>query len=228
MTKVLVATAEVGNDFSSVKSIWVKQDCPGVQVDTVRFDGTNYPSRQHSMLPRLKGKIFKMMMWYDAPGYDYYVWMDSTFHMLKSKAVSYALDSMGEADICLFNHPERSTISDEVSYVINRMGAGDPYMVERYYGERLTEQLNFYKSDPGFIDDRLFAAGCFAYSANLVKNRNDNLMKEWFVHNCMWSVQDQVSLPYLVYKYNIKYGLFDTGVYDNPYFKFDFGIHRNR
>ncbi len=28
-------------------------------------------------------------------------------------------------------------------------------------------------------------------------------MKEWFYHNCIWSVQDQLSLPYLLHKFKI-------------------------
>jgi hypothetical protein len=45
-------------------------------------------------------------------------------------------------------------------------------------------------------------------------------MTDWFFHNCYWSIEDQLSLPYLIYKHNVKYSLFKDGnVYENKYIK---------
>jgi hypothetical protein len=222
--KVLVTTSGFG-DIHTLKSVWVEQKIDGFEVDFKRFDDTNYPSRINSMHPRLKGKIFKMLAWEEFPGYDYYIWMDSTFHMIKSKAVEYAIKSIGNADICLFRHPERTNLKDEVDYVTARLQWNDPYISARYGGERIIEQYDSYTNDPDFIGDELFAAGCFIYHKRLVENKDYNLLKEWFYHNCIWSVQDQISLPYLISKFDVKHNLFDTGVYNNPYFQFDMKLY---
>lgn len=222
--KALVTTSGFGN-VHSLKSVWVEQKIEGVDVEFQRFDDSNYPSRARSMSPRLKGKIFKMLAWEEFPDYDYYIWMDSTFHMLKSKAVEYAIKSLGDADICLFNHPERSTLKQEVDYVLAKLGQQDSYISSRYDGERIAWQYDKYVSDKGFLDNKLFAAGCFIYSRRLIKNKNYNLLKEWFYHNCVWSVQDQISLPYLIDKFNTNHNVFDTGIYDNPYFQFDMRLY---
>lgn len=225
--KVLVTSTGFG-DKHRIKSVWMNQAIKDGTVDFVKFDDKNYASRSNSMSSRLKGKIFKMLAWEEFPDYDYYIWMDSTFHMLKTKAVEYALRSIGDSDMCLFLHPERTTVRSEIDYVLNRLAWKDPYICSRYEGERLIEQSNSYNKDMNFTDDTLFAAGCFIYSKNLVKNREYNLMKEWFYHNCIWSVQDQISLPYLIKKFQVSYNIFDTGVYNNPYFQFDFKLYSNQ
>ena len=222
--KVLVTTSGFGG-IHALKSVWVAQKIEGVEVTFKRFDDTNYPSRANSMHPRLKGKIFKMLAWEEFPGYDYYIWLDSTFHMVKTKAVEYALKSIGDTDICLFNHPERTTVKQEVDHVVNLLNWNDPYISSRYMGERIAEQYDSYVKDPNYIDNDLLAAGCFIYNKHLVENKDYNLLKEWFYHNCVWSVQDQISLPYLLKKFNVKYNLFDTGVYNNPYFQFDMKLY---
>jgi len=220
--KVLVTTSGVGN-VHELKSVWVKQQPKNtdIQVDYNRWNNENYPSRVNSMSPRLKGKILRMLSWEEQPDYDYYIWMDSTISMYRTDVIDYAIDRIGDADICLFKHPEYSTIKEELDLINDWMGNGNKYLINRYEGERCNEQVAYYLNDKEYVDDTLFATGCFIYSKKLVENRNYNLMKEWFYHNCYWSVQDQLSLPYLVSKMKINYKLFDYGIYTNPYFKFE-------
>jgi hypothetical protein len=221
--KVLVTTSGFGG-IHQLKSVWAPQKFEG-EVVFKRFDDTNYPSRVNSMSPRLKGKIFKMLAWEEFPDYDYYIWMDSTFQMVKTKAVEYAIQSLGNADICMFAHPERTTVRQEVDYVVNKLNWGDQYITSRYGGEPITEQFNSYSKDMEYTDDLLLAGGCFIYHRRLVENPNYNFLKEWFYHNCIWTIQDQISLPYLLKKFDVKYNLFDTGLYNNPYFQFDMKLY---
>jgi len=225
--KVLITSAGVG-DVHKIKSTWVPQNISNVEVDFKRFDNTNYPSRENSLHPRLKAKIFRMLAWEEYPGYDYYMWMDSTIHMVKTKAVEYALNSLGSADICIFHHPERTTVRQEVDYVESLMTDGYQYMIKRYNGERMRDQLDHYNKDVNYVDDLLVATGCFIYSSKLVENRDYNIMKEWFYHNAYWSIQDQISFPYLLKKFGVNYNWFDTGIYDNPYFQFDMNLYRTQ
>lgn len=218
--RVLVTTSGVGS-LHELKTTWLKQTTEEFDVTYNRYDNNNYPSRENSMSARLKGKIHRMLEWEEYPDYDYYIWMDSTFHILKPDAIKYAVASIGSADICLFPHPDRHSIREELDLVNELVKQGNPYIISRYGGERINQQVRHYYLDEDFVDDTLFATGCFIYSRNLVENREHNLMKEWFYHNCIWSVQDQLSLPYLIKKMQVNYNLFDTDIYHNPYFVFD-------
>ena len=71
--------------------------------------------------------------------------------------------------------------------------------------------------------------GFFVYSKNLVKNKDFNLMKDWFFHNTIHSIQDQISFPYLLNKHKVKYKIFNSGdVYDNFYTSFNWDKLVNR
>ena len=75
----------------------------------------------------------------------------------------------------------------------------------------ITEYLN----DKTFKDDTLIAAGAFVYSKKIIENKDYNIMKEWFYHNCKYSIQDQLSLPYLLHKFNINYKIIDENIFES-------------
>jgi hypothetical protein len=93
----------------------------------------------------------------------------------------------------------------------------DPYLLERYEGEPIEDQVSTYLQDETFIDNSLYSLGFFIYKKSLVQSIN-NLMTDWFFHNCYWSVQDQLSMPYLLHKHKIVPNKFDfEAIYNNPY-----------
>jgi hypothetical protein len=83
----------------------------------------------------------------------------------------------------------------------------------------MKEQVNFYLSDSNFVDNKLFGLGFFIYSKKLVENKDYNIFTDWFLHNCYWSIQDQLSLPYLLNKHKINYKIFDLKLLDNKHLK---------
>jgi hypothetical protein len=40
---------------------------------------------------------------------------------------------------------------------------------------------------------------------------------DWYQENLDWSIQDQVSFPYLLWKHKPNFGVFPMGEFDNPY-----------
>ena len=42
-------------------------------------------------------------------------------------------------------------------------------------------------------------------------------MLDWFLENIAWSVQDQISFPYVLSKYKVKYSIFDGDILKNKY-----------
>jgi hypothetical protein len=184
-------------------------------VDVEIYSDLNTPSRELSLHPRLKGKIPKMLEWQVSPHYDYYIWVDSKF-TINDGFIEAMIEGIGQFDIAVFKHPYRSTIKAELDFMNVLMKQGDNYLKSRYVGENMNKQVETYLNDKSFVDNRLFAAGCFIYSKRLVINTHFNILKEWFFHNTIWSIQDQLSLPYLLQKYKIKYTTFDFNLLNSP------------
>jgi hypothetical protein len=214
MIKVLVTTASFGGRLYSE---WVDQVSDRYEIVFNRIDDDVESPRIKAMSPRLRGKIPKMIVWEDHPGYDYYIWMDSSFSLLKTDAIEKMVDYCIGWDACFFNHPARTSVKQELDFVVELMRHDNQYLIERYSGEKMTEQVDFYLKDATWQDNLLLACGIFIYSKSIIENKEYNLMKEWFYQNCLWSVQDQLSLPYLLYKFKTSFRLFEGSVYSNYY-----------
>lgn len=211
MKKVLITSANTGSIYSNT---CVKQD--GFDVDFICYTNLNFPTRHNSLHPRTLGKIPKMLAWELKPDYDYYIWIDSAFNITRSDSVQWFVEQLKDNEAAFFNHLQRKTVQQELEFCISNMKDGNKYLLERYSGERMEEQVNAYLNN-GFTDDTLIAAGAFIYSSDLVINKYYNVMKEWFYHNCIYSVQDQLSLPYLLQKFMVKYSLIDENIFACKY-----------
>jgi hypothetical protein len=214
MIKVLVTTASFGGKLHSE---WVDQISNRYEIVFNRIDDDVESPRIKAMSPRLRGKIPKMIVWEDHPGYDYYIWMDSSFSLLKTNAIEKMVDYCIGWDACFFKHPARTSVKQELDFVVELMKNDNQYLIERYSGEKMTEQVDFYLKDATWQDNLLLACGIFIYSKSIIENKEYNLMKEWFYQNCLWSVQDQLSLPYLLHKFKTNFRLLEGSVYSNYY-----------
>jgi len=212
--KVLVTTASFGG---VLHSRWVDQKSDKYEIVFNRIDDETESRRDKAMSPRLRGKIPKMIVWEDHPGYDYYIWMDAGFSISDESSIERMVDACIDTDACFFKHSGRHSVKKELDFVMSLIVTGNQYLIDRYEGERMKEQVESYSKDETWIDNILFECGTFIYSKNIVANTGYNVMKEWFYHNCIWSVQDQLSLPYLLHKFGIKYKLLEGNVYSNTY-----------
>lgn len=188
------------------------------EITTSFYNDYNFPLRDKSLQPRLKGKIPKMLEWMNFEA-DYYVWIDYPIE-IKTNEFFKIVEELGDADMCLFKHVDRSSIVEELKFMESIYN--NDYIKSRYSNEPIKEQVDKYLSDDNFIDDKLFNMGFFVYSKNIIQNAESNIMKDWFFHNVIYSIQDQISFPYLLSKYKIKYKIFDSGnVYENNYTTFN-------
>jgi hypothetical protein len=214
--RVLVTTASFGKPLSS---FWINQKSDKYEIVINRIDESIETNRSKSMLPRLRAKIPKMLSWENNNNYDYYIWIDSSFSLFNELSIERLVDYCIGSDICLFQHSSRNSVRQELDFVTTCMKDGNEYLISRYEGERMTEQVENYLKDSSWVDNVLFECGTFIYSKSIITNTNHNLMKEWFYQNCLYSVQDQLSLPYLIHKFNVNYKLFMGNVYSNEYTK---------
>jgi len=193
-------------------------------VDIVYYNNDNTPSRINSLHPRLKGKIPKMMEWLEHPDYDYYIWVDDAFTIYEGFLENIMQFAEEDFDLFLFLHTKRTSIQQELNHLNHKLDYSNQYMNDRYLGERMDEQVALYLADSSFSDNQLFFGGCLMYSKKLVQNNNYNLMTDWFLHNTLYSVMDQLSLPYLLHKHKTKYKIYPHVLMRNKFLVHDFSV----
>lgn len=186
-----------------------------VDVTCAYYNDQNTPSRHNAMTPRLKAKIPKMLEWQCVES-DWYVWMDSSVKLNPDiqDLPAKILETANSKPLCLFAHTAGTSIREEAERVIQSMKNNHTYLIKRYSGEPIRDQLIHYYGDPEFTDNKLFATTFFAYHKSAIP-----MMKEWFNHNVIWSLQCQISFPYVLNKFALPYSLFEGTVNTgNPYF----------
>ena len=128
---------------------------------TYNYNDNNYPLRDKSLSPRLKGKIPKMLEWIHDDA-DYYIWLDSPFEIISDKFIQNTLNAIGDNDLCLCKHNSvRSSIREELEYMKKEMQSNNGYLISRYSGEDMDKQVSIYLEDKSFTDNNLFEMGFF-------------------------------------------------------------------
>jgi hypothetical protein len=210
LPRIVVISANLGK-FSPTPQNHVDQN---MIVHSIYLDDSNFPPRTKALHPRLQAKIPKMFGSDFAAGYDYIIWCDSTLTFTSVETVWWLLNGIGAADIAFFAHHDgRTSIRQELEFM--QQYDRDSYLEDRYDTEPLEQQVSTYLADPTFVDDKLFSAGLFIY-----KNKAPvrAMLSDWFTQNARWSVQDQLSLPYVLSKHpNIHYHVLPGNLLDNEY-----------
>lgn len=210
MKEIVVVSANIGGFENPVEPVQQSIDC-----DFFMFDDTNFPLRDKAMTPRLQARIPKMFGWQMAPGYQYYIWVDSSMAIEHTDMAKWFLEQLGDADIAVFKHPHRNTTGEEAQYVQHRLDIGCPYITPRYENELLDEQIEAIGEDLP-----LYASTAFIY-----RNTYDvqQMMKEWFYHTARYHVIDQLGLPYALEKSNCR-----VNVIPNNYLKIPYITHARK
>ncbi len=205
--KLAILTANLGKFEPQVE--WAKQIIPGVDITVKRFTDENFPPRI-TLHPRVQSHIPKYFGWEMEPGYDCYLWVDSSRGLLREDAAEWFYKHAQGVDMVLFKHPQRNTVKQEADFVRVRMNK--PYLKSRYGGDLLEEQLAAIPKE--YPDNKLYASTAFFYwnRANV-----RDMMKEWWFYTTRYHALDQLVLPYLVWEHNIKTKELDEDVYHCEY-----------
>jgi hypothetical protein len=195
---------------------WEPQVVPGYEVVCWRSDDYTFPPRERAMLPRLQARLPKCFGWEMVPGADIYVWCDASFAIERGDAVAWLINRLD--DFVCFVHPERGSIHAEAEFLRER--ARSTYIWKRYAGERLEEQLGIL-TDEGYEDNVLYAGGVFAYRDSKPMRA---ALTDWWLNQSKYHLNDQLSLPYVLWKHRLRVSTVPGNIFENPYF-----IHtRNR
>lgn len=178
-------------------------DNPDLQPDTWTIVYKPKPD----LHPRLAAKYPKMTPWLYTDA-DVAVWLDGSAKIIDSGFKQACLDALGEEDIVVWKHPERNQrncLYDEATYC-----AGWP----KYRDWPIGKQVAHY-------EDQGMPRGFGLYACGTIVWRKTPQAHEfglnWLQENLAWSIQDQVSLPYLVWKHKPRLATFPFEEYGNPY-----------
>lgn len=185
-----------------------------------------YPSEADNKT-RLVSKIPKIVFYKLVPNeYDYYVWLDSKFviqeHWLKY--LLWLISKYEGFDILVSKHSERSSIKEEMDFLVKDSKIPGNGVVQKYNIAELEYQCSLYNEKKSFRDDELYENTMIIYSKTILEKEKCKFLEEWYAHNYYFSIQDQISFPFLVHKYyNVRVKSVLQYVFDMPFSCHEYG-----
>ena len=171
-------------------------------------DGWRSIIEPSDLSPRLAAKRPKMMPWLYTDC-DAAVWLDASFEVIAgSGAATWARGHLARNDFVVWIHPEgRSCIQQEAEVC---------WFFDKYKDYPIREQVASYMADGMPSLWGLFACGTVGWRFT---DEAKALGEARFAEQERWSVQDQLSLPYLLWDSGKPFAIWQANEYDNPYFK---------
>jgi alkaline ceramidase TOD1/glycosyltransferase MUCI70-like protein len=174
--------------------------------DVLCFGGDNVFQQ-----PVMEAKRYKILshLFFDD---DVTIWIDGNV-WLQSEPQALIDTLLGDADIAMFQHPYRNNVWEEFAALKEDQRFHIPYLQKQ-----LKAQEQAYR-DAGLPADTP------AFECNFLIRRNkesvNRLMDAWWSQICRWQWRDQVSLPYVLWKYgdDVKIAAAAENVRDHPLFK---------
>ena len=161
------------------------------------------PPHEH---PRLAAKWFKMNPHRLFADYRHTIWIDGNVKISTESFADEVLACVSESGLALFRHPDRDNVFDEARFSSE---------MPKYEGLPVLEQVDHYRAQ-GFDASGLYACGILVRdnASEKIRQLND----DWMHENTRWTYQDQLSLPFLLWKHGIEPGVIPYDLWDNPLF----------
>ena len=135
------------------------------------------------------------------------VWLDSNIKLLIDKE-SFVEEFLGDSDIGAFKHPERNTVAEEVEAIRTQ---------KEYASDRSRRQSDKHKK-LGFKDNQgLYECGVLVIRHS---EKTRAFCEDWW-EEIQSNPRDQVSLPYILSKHNIKLKANLGNVRNHKFFKYE-------
>lgn len=148
----------------------------------------NYQGRRNAKLAKVLGSLL-------LSDYDAYIWHDPYCEVVEPP-INIVENFLCSSDICLFKHPERNCVYDEIEILRER-------------NLDTQENLNATKQ---FLENNNYPKNAGLYELTSFAYRNSFEMKQcmltWYELICRYSSRDQLTFPYALAKHNIKPNLF--------------------
>lgn len=138
--------------------------------------------------PRKQARKFKMLPHKYLQDYDAWIWMDNSC-LFKYNPADLFEYYMNGYDICLHEHCDRTNIEQEANIIIQR---------KLDKSDIVNEQIERYKHEK-YKDQGLFETGILMRRNNNIVN---NFNEMWWDQINNYSIRDQLSFPYVLWKYD--------------------------
>lgn len=165
-----------------------------------------FEPRPH-LSPRMAAKIPKYLPghYVPVPGATV-VWMDCSVLLTSPHAIErFTLAASWGFNV--LPHPDRRRVADEWPEAAAQ---------GRYAGQMVKEQYEFYASNPEvWEDNHLWATTIIVQT---ICQEHHIFGYRWLVENCIWSAQDQISLPWLSAQTGMPIVPITLDLWNNPYF----------
>jgi len=204
---VAILTANLGN-FDKPKP-------PVIQtVESVfhMWTDENFPPIT-GLTPRLQYRIPKTHGWQMFPDHDIYIWLDAALSLQRPDCLEWYLDQLGDNDFAIYKHPNRHNIRQEVQHIEEKLEQDHWYIKPRYENGLHRENLDQILAT-GYKDNALYHSGAFVYRNT---GKVQEMLKEWWYQGTRYFSCDQIPLPYLLHKYQIKVKVLEEPIYKTGY-----------
>lgn len=157
--------------------------------------------------PRLAAKRPKMLPWLYTTC-DAAVWLDASFEITSTRLRWWVDQHLQRDNFLVWRHPEgRIDFADEAAVC---------WDWPKYRDYDLRGQVRHYVADGMPRNWGLFAAGTLGW---VFTPETKRLGAMWHREQERWSIQDQISLPYVLWKTGIRFGIWQANEYENPYLR---------
>ncbi len=216
MVKILHISANTNSYHKNYDKSHIKQHISQeYEYKRIFLTDKNFPNRTNALNPRLQSKMPRMLAFDMYPNYDYYFWTDSNITLNRPDTINTFYNLCKPHDMVLFSHPHRKFLHEEFRFMFENSNI--PFL-EKYKNEFIKEQYQAYKNQlKNFHTVPLYASGCFMYKNN---ETTRVLMKEWYYQNCRYSIQCQLSLPYVIELYKPSVMSLSDNILENEYLKY--------
>ena len=173
----------------------------------IATDGWRVHLEASAEQPRLAAKRPKMMPWLYTDC-EAAIWIDASFELVGRGFHKWVREHLEQDDFVVWKHPEgRNCIQQEAAVC---------YDFPKYRNQPIREQAAHYLADGMPRMWGLFAAGTVGYRFTPESKR---LGAAWYREQERWTLQDQISLPYLLWNSGKRFGIWRANEYDNPYLR---------
>jgi hypothetical protein len=155
--------------------------------------------------PRIAANDYKCRPHRYAPigNYSHAIWIDSRVTLTHPDFLSICLGALTNWGIGLQPHPSRSCIHQEAKFSSRR---------HEFRDERVLEQALHYKMT-GFPGGKGLAAG-EVIVRDLARRPIEKIGEEWFLENLVWTFQELISLPYVMWRNNYWFDALPSGLWE--------------
>jgi hypothetical protein len=161
--------------------------------NTARYSTAQPGSRSHPVPAqtqcRLDAKWWKLNPEAALPDEKVTIWVDASVTILRDDFAALCLAELGDDDALFMRHPWRDDIYEEATASLV------PGLHPKYGGQFIPEQMQHYR-DAGHPEHWGLVQTTVLVRRN--NRRTRELNDRWWAEIVHWSIQDQLSLPYVL------------------------------